>query len=54
MDYLLRVTAAQGQVRGFFAKTNETVQQARDNYKTTPVVSAAVGRVLTGTAIAEK
>ena len=51
MDYLLRVTAAEGQIRGFFAKTNETVQIARDNYKTTPVVTAALGRTLTGSAI---
>ena len=51
MDYLLRVTAAQGQIRGFFAKTSETAEIARNNYKTTPVVTAALGRTLTGTAI---
>ena len=51
MDYLLRVTAAAGQIRGFFAATNETVQTAHNNYKTTPVVTAALGRTLTGTAI---
>ena len=51
MDYLLRVTAAGGQIRGFFARTNETVQIAHDNYKTSPVVTATLGRTLTGTAI---
>ena len=51
MDYLLRVTAAEGRIRGFFARTNETVQRAHENYKTTPVVTAALGRTLTGTAI---
>ena len=51
MDYLLRVTAAEGQIRGFFARTNETVQIAHNNYKTTPVVTATLGRTLTGTAI---
>ncbi|MDL2248213.1 Hsp33 family molecular chaperone HslO [Tyzzerella sp. OttesenSCG-928-J15] len=51
MDYLLRVTGAEGQVRGFFAKTNEIAETARSNYKTTPVVTAAVGRTLTGTVI---
>jgi len=51
MDYSLSVTAANGQIRGFFADTRETAEAARKNYNTTPVVTAAVGRLLTGTAI---
>ncbi|MCL2566186.1 MAG: Hsp33 family molecular chaperone HslO [Defluviitaleaceae bacterium] len=51
MDYSLSITAANSQIRGFFANTRETAETARKNYNTTPVVSAAVGRLLTGTAI---
>jgi len=51
MDYVLRVTAADGQIRGFFANTRNMSEVARQNYKTTPVVTAAVGRLLSGTVI---
>ena len=51
MDYSICISAASGHIRGFFADTGETAEAARLNYKTTPVVTAAVGRLLTGTAI---
>jgi len=51
MDFALRVTAANGMIRGFFADTHQTAEAARKNYNTTPVVTAAVGRLLTGTAM---
>jgi len=49
MDFVLRVTAADGMIRGFFADTLNTAEAARKNYNTTPVVTAAVGRLLSGT-----
>jgi len=51
VDYSICATAAGGFIRGFFADTTKTAESARLNYKTTPVVTAAVGRLLTGTAI---
>ena len=51
MDFALRVTAANGMIRGFFTDTHQTAEAARKNYNTTPVVTAAVGRLLTGTAM---
>jgi molecular chaperone Hsp33 len=50
-DYILRATAANGQIRAFAAKTNKTVETARGFHNTTPVVTAALGRTLTGAAI---
>ena len=49
MDYAYRITAADGQIRGFFADTGNTAETARKNYNTTPVVTAAVGRLLSAT-----
>lgn len=46
-DYILRATAADGLIRAFAATTRETVQTARVMHNTTPVVSAALGRLLT-------
>jgi len=47
-DYILRVSAADGLVRGFFATTHVLVGEAAKIHKTTPVVTAALGRLLTG------
>lgn len=46
-DYIIRATAANGLIRAFAATTRETVQTARITHNTTPVVSAALGRLLT-------
>lgn len=51
MDYILRATAGNGSIRAFAAVTKETVQKAFDIHKTTPVMSAALGRSLTAAAI---
>lgn len=48
-DYILRVTAANGLIRGFFANTKNTVQEAADRHQCTPVCCAALGRLLTVT-----
>lgn len=50
-DYLIRATAAGGAVRAFAATTKNTVEKARNIHQTTPVVSAALGRLLTAGAI---
>lgn len=50
-DYILRATAADGLIRAFAATTRETVQTAREIHHTTPVVSAALGRLLTAGAM---
>lgn len=46
-DYVVRGTAADGMVRAFAATTRSTVQTARDDHRTSPVVTAALGRLLT-------
>ena len=50
-DYLVRATAAGGQVRAFAATTRNTVEQARKAHNTSPVATAALGRLLTGGAM---
>ena len=50
-DIILRGTAANSQVRFFCAYTKEVVEQARQIHNTSPVVTAALGRLLTAGAI---
>ena len=50
-DYILRATAADGLIRAFAATTKNTVQTARAIHNTTPVASAALGRLLTAGAM---
>ena len=47
MDYIVRATAADGQIRAFAATTRETVETARQDHNTSPVATAALGRLLT-------
>ncbi len=51
MDYIVRATAADGQIRAFAATTRETVEYARAAHDTSPVATAALGRLLTGAAM---
>lgn len=46
-DYLIRATAAEGQIRAFAATTRELVEYARAAHNTSPVATAALGRLLT-------
>ncbi len=50
-DYLVRATAGDGQVRAFAATTRDTVEEARRRHETSPVATAALGRLLTAGAI---
>lgn len=46
-DYIVRATAANSQIRAFAATTRELVEYARDAHNTSPVATAALGRLLT-------
>jgi molecular chaperone Hsp33 len=46
-DYILRVTAGGGQIRAFFADTRETADMAAAIHRATPVMTAALGRLMT-------
>lgn len=51
MDYIVRATAANAQIRAFAAMTRELVEEARRVHNLSPVVSAALGRLLTAGAM---
>lgn len=51
MDYIVRATAADQQIRVFAATTRETVETARSYHNTSPVATAALGRLLTAGAM---
>lgn len=51
MDYIVRATAADGQVRAFAATTRQLVETARAVHNTSPVATAALGRLLTAGAM---
>ena len=50
-DYIVRATAGDGSIRAFAATTGELVQKAREIHHTSPVASAALGRLLTAAAM---
>ena len=50
-DYIVRATAANAQIRAFAANTKEMVEEARRIHNASPVVTAALGRLLTGGAM---
>lgn len=50
-DYIVRAVAADSQIRAFAAVTTETVEIARKDHNTSPVATAALGRLLTGGAM---
>ena len=45
-DYIVRATAANAQIRAFACTTKETVETARQAHNTSPVITAALGRLL--------
>lgn len=46
-DYIVRATAANNQIRAFAATTRDLVEEARNIHQTSPVATAALGRLLT-------
>lgn len=50
-DYIIRATAADGQIRAFAATTRTLVEYARNAHNTSPVATAALGRLLTAGAM---
>ena len=50
-DYIVRATAGDGQVRAFAATTGNLVEEARRRHNTSPVATAALGRLLTAGAM---
>lgn len=50
-DYIVRATAANAQIRAFACTTRGVVETARKAHNTSPVVSAALGRLLSAGAM---
>ncbi|MCR5273157.1 MAG: Hsp33 family molecular chaperone HslO [Lachnospiraceae bacterium] len=50
-DYIIRATAADDSIRAFAINSKDMVETARRNHSTTPVVTAALGRLLSGCAM---
>lgn len=47
-DYLIRATAVDAQVRAFAVTSRDLVEEARSRHDLSPVVTAALGRLMTG------
>lgn len=47
-DYIVRATAADAQIRAFAITSKELVETARRAHNTSPVVTAALGRLMSG------
>lgn len=50
-DYIVRATAANNQIRAFAATTKNLVEYARGTHNTSPVATAALGRLMTAGAM---
>ena len=50
-DYIVRGTAANGQIRCFAITSKNLVEEARNRHQTSPVITAALGRLLSGGAM---
>ncbi|MDE6602126.1 MAG: Hsp33 family molecular chaperone HslO [Lachnospiraceae bacterium] len=47
-DYMVRATAADAQIRAFAVTSRELAERSRAAHNTSPVVTAALGRLMTG------
>ena len=50
-DYIVRATAADHQLRAFAVTSKDIVEKAREIHNTSPVATAAIGRLLTAAAM---
>ena len=50
-DYILRATAANGEIRAFVATSKKTVVEAQKMHNTSPIATVALGRLLIASAI---
>lgn len=50
-DYIVRATAANGQIRAFVANTTAMVEESRRIHNTSPIVTEALGKLLTAGAM---
>lgn len=50
-DYIVRATAADSSIRAFAIQSKELVETARKHHDTLPVMTAALGRLLSGAAM---
>ena len=50
-DYMVRATAAGAQIRAFACTTKDVVETARRAHDTRPVVTAALGRLISAGAM---
>ena len=50
-DYIVRATAANAQIRAFACTTKNLVEEAREAHNTSPVITAALGRLLSAGAM---
>ena len=50
-DYIVRAMAADNQIRAFAITSRNIVETARQHHNTSPVATAALGRLLTGGAM---
>ena len=50
-DFIIRATAADSQIRAFAATTKDLVEEARVRHNTSPIATAALGRLLTAGAM---
>lgn len=50
-DYIVRATAANAQIRAFAITSTHLVEEARTRHQTSPVATAALGRLLSGAAM---
>ena len=51
MDYIVRATAANASIRAFAITSRDLVETARTDHNTSPVMTAALGRLLSGGAM---
>ena len=50
-DYIVRATAADHSIRAFAITSKNIVEEARKDHNTSPVITAALGRLLSGAAM---